>query len=112
MILTARRTDALQKVADECTAAHREAGLQQGGRFVTIQLDVSDRSQINGFLEKIPSDLRKIDILGEFTQLSVTTPFLIPGTKLTMLDTSWVWTKSVTYLWITWRACSQQTYLA
>ncbi|KAG2368529.1 NAD(P)-binding protein [Suillus spraguei] len=63
VILTARRVDALQKVADECTAAHKEAGLQRGGKFVTIQLDVSDKSQIDGFLERIPVDLREIDIL-------------------------------------------------
>lgn len=63
VILTARRADALQKVADECTAAHKEAGLQHGGKFVTVQLDVSDRSQIDGFLERIPIDLREVDVL-------------------------------------------------
>ena len=69
VILTARRADALQTVADKCTAAHREAGLQQGGRFVAIQLDVSDRSQISGFLEKIPADLREVDVLGEYAHV-------------------------------------------
>ncbi|OAX44631.1 NAD(P)-binding protein [Rhizopogon vinicolor AM-OR11-026] len=63
VILTARRADVLQKVADECTAAHKAAGMQYGGKFVTVQLDVSDKSQINGFLEKIPADLREVDIL-------------------------------------------------
>lgn len=57
--------DALQKVADDCATAYREAGLQHGGKFATVQLDVSDRSQIDGLLEKVPADLREIDILGQ-----------------------------------------------
>jgi len=63
VILAARRVDALQKVADQCTTAYRESGLQHGGKFATVQLDVSDRSQIDGLLEKVPADLREIDIL-------------------------------------------------
>ena len=60
--------DALQKVAAECTTAYRESGLQHGGKFVTVQLDVSDRSQIDGLLEKVPAELREVDILGQCTR--------------------------------------------
>ncbi|KIJ69445.1 hypothetical protein HYDPIDRAFT_106060 [Hydnomerulius pinastri MD-312] len=63
VILTARRADALKKVAEECASAHKEAGVQQGGKFVTIALDVSDKNQIASFLDKIPTELRSIDVL-------------------------------------------------
>lgn len=38
--------------------------MQQGGQVSTIQLDVSDKSQVASLLEKIPKDLRDVDILG------------------------------------------------
>lgn len=65
VILTARRADALQNVAEQCAAAHRAAGVQQGGKFVSIALDVSDKNQIASFLEKIPTALRDVDVLGK-----------------------------------------------
>lgn len=64
MILAARRVDALKSVAEACTAAHKESGLQQGGKFVTVPLDVSDKKQIATFLDNVPEELRKVDILG------------------------------------------------
>ncbi|OBZ75709.1 hypothetical protein A0H81_04381 [Grifola frondosa] len=63
VILCARRVDALKTVSEACAAAHKQSGLQQGGKFVTIQLDVSDRKQISSFLEKVPAELRQIDVL-------------------------------------------------
>ncbi|KAF8559560.1 NAD(P)-binding protein [Imleria badia] len=63
IILTARRADALQTVAEQCAAAHKAAGVQQGGSFVPIALDVSDKNQIASFLEKVPDKLRNIDVL-------------------------------------------------
>ncbi|KAL4067609.1 NAD(P)-binding protein [Scleroderma citrinum] len=63
VILTARRMDALEKVQQECVAAHQEAGVQHGGRFTVIPLDVSDRDQVASLPEKIPADLLNIDIL-------------------------------------------------
>lgn len=63
VILTARRTDALETVAQECAAAHREAGVQHGGNFAAIALDVSDQTQIASFLDKVPAELRNIDVL-------------------------------------------------
>ena len=66
MILAARRVDALTAVAEACKAAHKESGVQAGGKFAVVQLDISDRKQIASFVEKIPEDLRKVDILGMF----------------------------------------------
>ena len=62
--MAARRTEALKAVAEACTAAHKESGLQQGGKFATVQLDVADKKQIASFIDKIPQELRSIDILG------------------------------------------------
>ena len=62
--MAARRTEALKAVAEACTAAHKESGLQQGGKFATIQLDVADKKQIASFIDKIPQELRSIDVLG------------------------------------------------
>ncbi|KAI0781005.1 NAD-P-binding protein [Trametes elegans] len=63
VILAARRVDALKSVAEACAAAHKESGLQHGGKFAAVQLDVSDRKQIASFLDKVPEELRKIDVL-------------------------------------------------
>ncbi|PPQ81157.1 hypothetical protein CVT24_007941 [Panaeolus cyanescens] len=63
VILIARRAEALAKVADACTAAHKASGLQQGGRFAPVQLDVSDRQQIANLWNIVPQDLRDVDIL-------------------------------------------------
>lgn len=62
--MAARRVDALKSVAEACTAAHKASGLQQGGKFVTVPLDVSDKKQIATFLDNVPEELRKVDILG------------------------------------------------
>ncbi|KAF8894596.1 hypothetical protein BD779DRAFT_1619632 [Infundibulicybe gibba] len=63
VILLARRADALKTISEACTAAHRESGLKQGGRFASVQLDVSDKSQVAGLWDKVPSELRDVDIL-------------------------------------------------
>ncbi|KAF9805508.1 hypothetical protein IEO21_09021 [Rhodonia placenta] len=63
VILCARRTEALKKVAEACTAAHKESGLQQGGKFATVQCDVSDTKQVATLFDKIPPELHNIDIL-------------------------------------------------
>ena len=45
-------------------AAHKESGLQAGGKFASVALDVGDKTQVASFLERVPADLRQIDILG------------------------------------------------
>jgi len=61
--LLARRADALSKVSDACVTAHKESGLQQGGKFASVQLDVSDKQQVASLWAKVPQDLRNVDIL-------------------------------------------------
>lgn len=47
-------------------AAHKESQVAAGGKFAIVQLDVSDRPAIAKLWEKVPSDLRNVDVLGEF----------------------------------------------
>jgi len=61
--LLARRADALSKVSEACVTAHKQSGLQQGGKFASVQLDVSDKQQVASLWTKVPQDLRNVDIL-------------------------------------------------
>ncbi|KAF8323211.1 NAD(P)-binding protein [Clavulina sp. PMI_390] len=65
VILTARRVDVLNKVAEDCRKAHEEAKFTAGigGKFATIPLDVSDRTAVSKLFDSVPSDLRAIDVL-------------------------------------------------
>ncbi|GAA5889312.1 hypothetical protein JCM16303_000174 [Sporobolomyces ruberrimus] len=63
LILTARRQQALDQVAELAKQAHKEGATGKGGQFVTLTLDVSDRTAVKGLLERIPKELREIDIL-------------------------------------------------
>jgi 3-hydroxy acid dehydrogenase/malonic semialdehyde reductase len=63
-VLLARRADALKNVADACTAAHKETGVQHGGQVTTVQVDVSDKDQVASILDKVPAELKNIDVLG------------------------------------------------
>jgi 3-hydroxy acid dehydrogenase/malonic semialdehyde reductase len=44
--------------------AHKGSGIKEGGRFATIQIDVSDKAQVGNVLNKIPDELKSIDVLG------------------------------------------------
>jgi 3-hydroxy acid dehydrogenase/malonic semialdehyde reductase len=44
--------------------AHQESGVKAGGKFVPVQLDVSKRTEIATFLDRVPEELKKVDILG------------------------------------------------
>ncbi|KAI0273613.1 NAD(P)-binding protein [Gloeopeniophorella convolvens] len=63
LILLARRADQLKVVADAASAAHQAAGVQQGGKIVTVQLDVSDKAQVAALWSKVPPELRNVDVL-------------------------------------------------
>lgn len=45
--------------------AHKESGLQAGGKFALVPLDVGDKKQVDSFLSNLPKDLNKIDVLGK-----------------------------------------------
>jgi short-subunit dehydrogenase len=55
VILTARRLDRLEKLAEQITA--------EGGQAVAIQLDVTDRAQIETVVQSILEQYGRIDIL-------------------------------------------------
>lgn len=63
VILLARRLEALQDVTKACIDAHKQSGLQAGGKFASVQLDVSDKAQVASLWDKVPQDLRDVDIL-------------------------------------------------
>jgi len=63
VILVGRRVDALKAVSDACIAAHKESGVQKGGKFATVQLDVSDKLQVATLWDKVPQDLHNVDVL-------------------------------------------------
>ena len=65
VILAARRQDALKKVSEDCAAAHKASGIQGGGKFATVQLDVGDKQQVASLLDRVPEELRKVDVLGK-----------------------------------------------
>lgn len=60
LILLARRKEAL----DAIVAASLEAS-KGTGKVVGLQLDVSDKKQVAGLWDKVPSDLRNVDVLSE-----------------------------------------------
>lgn len=61
----------LAKVKAACEAAHKEAGVNAGGKFAAIKLDVSDKSAVADLWKDVPQDLRDVDILG--------TSYMIPS---------------------------------
>jgi 3-hydroxy acid dehydrogenase/malonic semialdehyde reductase len=63
VILVARRLDALKNVTDACQNAFKESGLNQGGKFAAVQVDVSDKAQVASLWSKVPAELRDVDIL-------------------------------------------------
>ncbi|TCD69711.1 hypothetical protein EIP91_006478 [Steccherinum ochraceum] len=63
IVLAARRVDTLKAVAEHCTAAHKQSGVQAGGKFAVVQLDVADKKQVAGLFDQIPAELKDIDIL-------------------------------------------------
>jgi hypothetical protein len=60
------------KVAEAASAAHKSAGVQQGGQIAVVQLDVTDRAQVSALWTKVPQNLRNVDILGKLTHFSST----------------------------------------
>jgi 3-hydroxy acid dehydrogenase/malonic semialdehyde reductase len=54
----------LEKVKAACEAAHKESGVQAGGKFAAIKLDVSDKNAVANLWESVPQELRDVDILG------------------------------------------------
>jgi 3-hydroxy acid dehydrogenase/malonic semialdehyde reductase len=93
VILVARRSEALKKVSEACTAAHKDSGVSQGGKFATVQLDVSDKGQVAKFWDAVPKDLRDVDILGGFCSILLTRKHLINLQSQSIPQVlCWAWT--------------------
>ena len=58
LILTARRIENLKEIAAEI---NREVG--SGVKVLPVKLDVSNSSEVRGFVESLPADYREIDVL-------------------------------------------------
>ncbi|KZV97671.1 NAD(P)-binding protein [Exidia glandulosa HHB12029] len=63
VILVARRTEALNDVAAACRTAHKESGVNAGGKFASVTLDMSKKEQIAKLWDQVPSELRNVDVL-------------------------------------------------
>ncbi|KIM27513.1 hypothetical protein M408DRAFT_329963 [Serendipita vermifera MAFF 305830] len=63
VIITARRQDALSRVLESLKHAHGQSGLQVGGKFAAVQMDVSKREDVQSLWTKVPQELREVDIL-------------------------------------------------
>jgi 3-hydroxy acid dehydrogenase / malonic semialdehyde reductase len=58
LVLTARRIDALEQVADDIK---KEVG--SGVQVLPLKMDVSNPKEIAGFVEALPAQFRDIDVL-------------------------------------------------
>jgi len=58
LILTARRLDNLKQLAEDIT---KEVG--SGAQVLPVQLDISQPSEVHGFVGKLPADFQQIDVL-------------------------------------------------
>lgn len=63
LILTARRQAQLEEVKRAAEQANKEGATGKGGKVVTLTLDMQDRKQIKGLLDRIPEELREVDVL-------------------------------------------------
>ncbi len=58
LILTARRMDTLKQIAEDIK---KEIG--EGVKVLPVKLDVSNPSEVKGFVNSLPTEFQEIDIL-------------------------------------------------
>ena len=58
LVLTARRIDLLKQVAEDIK---KEVG--EGVQVLPVQLDVSNPSEVRGFVGSLPAEFQEIDVL-------------------------------------------------
>ena len=63
LILTARRQAQLEEVKKAALAAHKEGATGKGGIITCLTLDMQDRAAIKGLLDRIPDELKNVDVL-------------------------------------------------
>lgn len=76
LILTARRIDALEQIAEEIK---KEVG--SGVQVLPMKLDVSKPDEVRGFVDSLPAEFKEIDVL--VNNAYVKTIGLIPGRECT-----------------------------
>lgn len=58
LILAARRVDSLKSIAADIA---KEVG--DGVKVLPVQLDVSDPDEVRGFVDKLPTEFKEVDVL-------------------------------------------------
>jgi 3-hydroxy acid dehydrogenase/malonic semialdehyde reductase len=58
LVLTARRIDILKQIAEEIK---KEVG--EGVKVLPIKLDVSNPTEVKGFVHSLPAEFKEIDVL-------------------------------------------------
>jgi len=55
--------------------AHGQSGIQAGGKFAAVLMDVSNRQDVEALWTKVPQELRNVDILGKHSSSLFSTMF-------------------------------------
>ena len=66
LILTARRIDILKEIAKEI---EKEVG--SGVQVLPVKLDVSNASEVKGFVDSLPAEFKEIDVLVNNAYVSI-----------------------------------------
>jgi 3-hydroxy acid dehydrogenase / malonic semialdehyde reductase len=45
--------------------AHGQSGIQAGGKFAAVQMDIAKLQDVQSLWTKVPEELRQVDILGK-----------------------------------------------
>ena len=72
LILTARRIDTLKEIAEEIK---KEVG--SGVKVLPVKLDVSNPSEVRGFVDSLPADFKEIDVLVNNAQVFTVTVHIL-----------------------------------
>ena len=66
LILTARRIDILKEIAKEI-----EKEVSSGVQVLPVKLDVSNPSEVKGFVDSLPAEFKEIDVLVNNAYVSI-----------------------------------------
>ena len=72
LILTARRQAKLEEVKKAALAAHKEGATGKGGVITCLTLDMQDRAAIKCLIDRIPDELKNVDVLVNNVRVSPT----------------------------------------
>ncbi len=78
LVLTARRIDILKQIAEEIK---KEVG--EGVKVLPIKLDVSNPTEVKGFVHSLPAEFKEIDVLVNNAYVELREPLLLFGSRST-----------------------------